>query len=156
MIYVFDTNVFRALGNFYPDNFPSIWENISNYILEGNLISVKEVYNELELQSTHEHIIEWSKKNKGIFLPPTIEEIEFIKQIFQVNHFQQLIGKSQILKGQPVADPFLIASAKVNNGCVVTEESDKENAARIPNICRNFNIECINLKQFMEDNNWQF
>ena len=52
--------------------------------------------------------------------------------------------------------PFIVAAAKVINGCVVTEESKKPNAPNIPNVCEYFNIECTNLQGFMEREGWKF
>ena len=40
--------------------------------------------------------------------------------------------------------------------CVVTEEIYRPNAAKIPNVCEYFNIECINLQQLMIREGWQF
>jgi hypothetical protein len=38
------------------------------------------------------------------------------------------------LCGSPVADPFVIACAKVSNGAVVTQEVKKEGGLKIPNV----------------------
>ena len=99
---------------------------------------------------------QWAKKNKRLFFAPSAEELQFVNEIFAVAHFQQLIEMQKILSGRPVADPFVIAKAKVEHGIVVTEESYKENAAKIPNVCEHFGIECINLEDFMQKENWQF
>ena len=61
-----------------------------------------------------------------------------------------------MLRGTPVADPFVIACAANNHGTVVTEEDLKDHAARIPNVCYHFKIPCINLKEFMKLQDWQF
>jgi hypothetical protein len=50
----------------------------------------------------------------------------------------------------------LIAKAKVLNICVVTEEKLKDNAAKIPNVCQNFDVCCMNLEQFMQKERWSF
>lgn len=71
-------------------------------------------------------------------------------------HFQQLVEKKKILKGGPVADPFVIAKAKVEGAILVTEEAFKENAAKIPNVCEYFKVEYINLEDFMQREGWQF
>ncbi len=134
MIYVFDTNSFRVLSNYYPDIFPTVWENINLLVNNSNLISVREVYKELE-RGSESFIIDWSKENKKIFFTPTQNEMVFVSQIFSVTHFQNLVTKKQRLKGTSVADPFIIAAAKVKKGCVVTEEVFKPNAAKIPNVC---------------------
>jgi len=73
-----------------------------------------------------------------------------------VQHFQAMIRKKERLKGKPVADPFVIAKAKISGVWVVTQEKLKENAAQIPNVCKHFEIPCINLEGFMEKENWTF
>ncbi len=55
-----------------------------------------------------------------------------------------------MLKGIPVADPFIIAAAKVHKGCVVTQESLKLGGARIPTVCADLKVECIDLEKFLE------
>jgi hypothetical protein len=73
-----------------------------------------------------------------------------------VPHFQQVIDRKKILKGGFVADPFVIAKARVERRAVVTMERLKANAARIPNICEHFEIGCLSLERFMEEENWIF
>lgn len=80
MIYVFDTNSFRVLGNYYPDRFPSFWE-----MFDG-----------------------------------------------------------------------LVAAAGARGGCVVTEEANTQNAAKIPNVCEHFGVDCTNVEGFMERESWTF
>lgn len=100
--------------------------------------------------------MDWAKSNKNIFTTPNSNELQFVGQIFQVAHFQALIGEKQRLKGTPVADPFVIACAKRSNGTVVTEERFKPNAAKIPNVCAHFGIGCISLEDFMQHQAWKF
>lgn len=81
----------------------------------------------------------------------------FVAQIFEVRHFQTLIKLQERLRGKPVADPFVIAKARViENGCVVTTEKEKKNAAQIPNVCDHFQIQHMNLETFMQEENWTF
>lgn len=54
------------------------------------------------------------------------------------------------------AAPFVIARAPVIKGTVVTAEKFKPNAVNIPNICRQFSLECVSLEQFMELEGWIF
>lgn len=79
-----------------------------------------------------------------------------MRDIFAVPHFQHLVRTQERLQGKPVADPFVIAKAKLLKGCVVTEENRRPNAAKIPNVCDYFNIDCVNLEGFMEKENWIF
>lgn len=156
MIYVFDTSSLRALQHFYPGVFRSIWNGLDALVERNELISTREVWNELERQNVSDDVLAWAKRNKQIFTKPNAVEQQFVAQIFKVRHFQGLIGEQQRLKGTPVADPFVIACAKAHNGTVVTEERLKENAAKIPNVCAHFKVPCISLEVFMQQQGWSF
>ena len=87
---------------------------------------------------------------------PNNAELEFVNKIFSINHFRQLISNKSILRGTPVADPFVIARAAILSGTVVSEESYKPNASKIPNVCEYFGIRCIKLGDFLRENGWTF
>lgn len=67
-----------------------------------------------------------------------------------------MIRNKERLQGKPVADPFVIARAKVLNCQVVTTEVFRDNSAKIPNVCKYFSVQCINLEKFMEQEGWTF
>jgi hypothetical protein len=156
MIYVFDTSSIRSLQHFYPSVFKTIWDGLDGLVQQQNLISTREVWNELERQNVSADVFAWAKKNKQVFTTPNAAELQFVAQILQIKHFQSLIGEQQRLKGTPVADPFVIACAKITGGTVVTEEQLKANAAKIPNVCAHFNVPCIDLEKFMQQQGWAF
>lgn len=156
MIYVFDTSSFRVLRNFYPARFPSFWDGFNPLVAQGDVVSVREVRRELELLLDKPHLREWVTNHESLFLQPSSEEMGFVAKIFAIPHFQGLIGEKQRLNGSPVADPFVIASAKVRRGCVVNEERLRPNAAKIPNVCQHFGIQCTNLEGFMQRLGWSF
>ena len=158
MKYVFDSaSLINLFKHYYPERFPTLWEKFDILVSEEELISVREVFN--EIGSSEDSLANWAKEKKNIlFLETTAEEFKFVAEIFQVRHFhfQAMIRKQERLKGKPVADPFVIARAKILNACVVTQEKNTENAAKIPNVCEHFEIPCINLEGFMEKENWTF
>jgi hypothetical protein len=156
MIYVLDTSAFIVMGHYFPSRFPGFWRKFDQLVGDRRIVSVKEVYRELDNEAAREHLRAWVKTNKAIFLAPTPQETAFISSIFQISRFQALLNKKALLRGRPVADPFVIASARVNGGCVVTEEARKEGAARIPNVCDHFHVECINLEAMMAREGWTF
>ena len=156
MIYVLDNNSLRVLGNYYPTRFPTLWQSVDRLVANGRLISTREVRNELDRLNRSDFIKDWVDQHKAIFLTPTRAETAFVQQIFAVAHFQQNLSKKSVLQGTPVADPFVVALAQVKGGTVVTEEGFKPNAAKIPNICRHFNIPCKSLEQMMETEGWSF
>lgn len=165
MIYVFDTSSLRSLQHFYPSVFKSIWDGLDALVNQGKLISTREVFSELERQAVSEEVMQWAKTHKALFATPTGAELQFVAEIFKIKHFQGLIGAQQRLKGTPVADPFVIACARINKATVVTEEgwqhggkplTLKPSAAKIPNVCAHFNIPCIDLEAFMHQQGWAF
>jgi len=155
MIHVVDTSSFRELERYYQDVFPTFWKLFQADVDAGGVVSVREVRRELEA-CPETNVIAWAKGNPGIFKPPTEAEAVFVGQIFAVPHFKQLISAKAQTTGQPVADPFLIAAAKACGGTVVTQEREKPNAAKIPNVCGHFGISCTTLEGFLKDKSWSF
>lgn len=150
-MYVVDTNVFISLGLYYPKRFPTIWERVNSLADSGNLVSVREVRRELETNCSSDHVLNWVKEYRHIFHIPTNEECEIVVEIFQKPQYLGFVKRDNILKGRPVADPFIVAAAKIGNFCVVTQESNKpKGAARIPTVCKDFDIECIDLEGLLE------
>ena len=156
MIYVFDSSpLIDLFRHMYPDRFPSLWVNFDALVSEHRIISVLEVRN--ELVGRGDRLSDWVKGHRGFFLAPTANELGFVTEIFKVAHFQTLVRRKEQLQGKPVADPFVIAKAQaLEQGCVVTQEVKKPNAARIPNVCEHFDIPCLNLEAFMAHEEWRF
>ena len=149
-MYVIDTNVFISLGLYYRKRFPTIWERVDNLADSGDLVSVREVRRELENNCSSEHVLNWVEKYRHIFHIPTNEECQIVSEIFRKNQYLCFVKKNNILKGMPVADPFIIAAAKAKGFCVVTQESNKSKGARIPTACVDFGVDCIDLEGFLE------
>ena len=156
MTYVFDTNSFRVIGHYYPEQFPSFWDEFNQATETGKIISVREVLRELDHVASISHLATWVEQHRSIFITPNAATTQFVSTIFSVPHFRALVSEKNRLAGRPCADPFIIALAKVINGCVVTEEKEKSNAPKIPNICRHFGVDCTNLQGFMEREDWSF
>jgi hypothetical protein len=149
-VYIFDTNVFYALGHYYPSRFPTIWERIDSLAEEGELLSVKEVKRELEGNCPAEFVEEWVKKYRKIFHSPSGEEMTIVAEMFKKEQYRGFVKRQNILKGLPVADPFIVAAAKVLGAHVVTQESSKPGGARIPTVCHDLRVKCLDLEKFLE------
>ena len=156
MVYVFDTSSFIVIGHYYPEQFPSFWDKFNQTVEVGNIISVREVFRELDQDASVPHLSDWIENHRSLFVIPNASVTQFVSTIFSVPHFQTLVSEKNRLAGRPCADPFIIALAKVMNACVVTEEKEKPNATKIPNVCRHFGIDCTNLQGFMEKEGWTF
>jgi hypothetical protein len=151
-VYVFDTNVFITLGNYYPSRFPTIWQRIGELVGSGGIISTREVCHELDNACGEDHIHLWIEDHKDIFTIPTNEECEIVRQIFHDKQNLGLVKLKSIKKGIPVADPFVIALAKIKKYAVVTQETYN----RMPSVCQKIGVECINLEEFLKRENLRF
>lgn len=156
MIYVFDNSSISKLKHFYPTVFQSIWTELDSFIENGSIISTREVLNELKRGVANPVIDAWIDKNKHIFQMPTHDELIFVREILAHKSFTSSIGQKQTMAGTPVADPFIIALAKIKNGIVVTEEKPKENSAKIPTICNHYNIRYMDLEEFLNSQNLKY
>jgi Domain of unknown function (DUF4411) len=156
MIYVLDTNVFKVLSHYYPGTFLSLWNNLDDLVDRGLIISVREVFDEVEAGGNAEFVVDWAKKHKKIFLMPGAAETSFVAQIFAVSHFQGLVSQQALLRGNPVADPFVIAAGKTKSATVVTQEKLKPNSPKIPNVCKHFGINCVDTETFLTQQGWRF
>jgi len=155
-MYIIDANTLIVIfRHYYISRFPTFWTNYNQIVQSGDLVSVREVYNEISNHSD-DSLTAWSKANKSFFEDINETEISYVSEIFAISHFQTLISKRSILLGKPVADPFIIAKARDKSAIVVTQELYKPNSARIPNVCEHFGIKYCNLEKFMEYENWEF
>ena len=155
-MYVFDTSPLSTLfKNYYRYRFPSLWGQFDDLVETGEIVSTREVLYEIQ-DGPVESLTDWSNSNKSLFTTPSAAEGAFVAQIFLVPHFRHNIEQRKLLKGGRNADPFVIAKAGVENGTVVTMETLKPHAAKIPNICDHFSIPCISLEEFMEAEDWRF
>jgi hypothetical protein len=157
MPYIFDTNSMAALSHYYPKRFPTFWKLFDKAIDAEEVVSVREVSRELDNHTfLQPWLADWIKQHKTMFRVPTADEMQFVSEIFKVKTFQTLVGEKQRLRGTPVADPFVIACAKISGGTVITQEVLKEGGSRIPNVCDHFEINWTNLEGFLAANNWEF
>ena len=157
--YSLDTSTLsQVYGSIYKGRFPSFWSRFDALIISGRAVSVSEVEEELRNARGLPGVVqELRQLNDEFFSLPTAAEQGFVAQIIRVQHYRNLLSAKAIQTGTPVADPFVIAKAGASPGmCVVTEEKASPNAAKIPNVCDYFNIDCINLEQLMIREGWQF
>lgn len=149
-MYVADTGAFYSFGNYYPEHFPDFWKRINHLVEKGRFISTREVRREIRENFPFEHVIEWVKNHSGIFLTPSLNEQRFIRELFKKEKNREMIRNQHILKGFPVADPFVIAAAYVRKAKIITREVIKPGAAKIPNVCQDIGIECVGIDQFLK------
>lgn len=130
--------------NMSKKTFSPIWEAFDELIRNGLLITSTEIQDELK----DDDLIAWSKKHKEFFVPLT-KEIQ--EQVFDVlKKYPTLIKMKSSSNSN--GDPFLVATAIVNNGCIITNErpgDEKTGDYHIPNVCKGFDIPYMNLHAFI-------
>jgi len=157
MKYIFDNNTLTGIfRHYFPDSFPGFWDLFNEAVANGNILSVREVKNEINNYSRKDELEAWAKSNPEFFHDPVVKELQFITKIYSVPMFFNSINQKKLIKGDPLADPFIVAKAYVEQGTVVTLEKFKPNSGRIPNICDHFKIPCIDLQMFLRQNDWVF
>ena len=163
--YVLDTGFFVVSRGYYEKIFPSFWEELDELIDKKILSSVDQMKEEWNnYGGEQKYLEEWIKKNTQIFTNPTSEEENMVRNILKNQDFQKLISRKQREKKNPVADPFVIAKAKINKATVVTTEQlankdkngKRQGNYKIPDVCAELGIECISPEKFMEQQKWKF
>lgn len=127
--------------NMSKKSFAHIWEAFNELIENGQLISSSEIFEELK----DDDIVQWAKSHKESFLPLTREVQEKTTEILQ--QFPQII-KIQT-KGSSNGDPFLIATAILENGVIVTDEGNKNHG--IPMVCESLGISYMKLNDMLDE-----
>jgi hypothetical protein len=87
MTFVVDTSSFRELERYYIDIFPTFWELFQSEVNSGGVVSVREVWRELEA-CPETNVIAWAKNNSGIFKPPTAGGSDFRRADFRRTSFR--------------------------------------------------------------------
>ncbi len=135
-----------------PDILPELWERIGELIDAGMIVAPMDVLIELE-KKEGDTLHEWCKERDQMFLEigGYQDEISHI-----MANYPRLVDT---VKGKSGADPMVIALAMSENPglCVVTEErGGSENKPKMPYVCDQVGIRCINLLQMIRDMEWRF
>lgn len=149
-IYIVDMSSLKELHDRYPKNlFPTIWQHITSLIQNGEFYSHIEV--QREIKNTiypKDKLLQWSNKNKKIFLG--IDDCQ-INQISQIKlQYNSSYWQNEMNRPAPWADPYLIAMAICDKAIIITQEH-KTKANRIPPIAAQFGIQSSNLLEFFQE-----
>ena len=152
MRYSVDTSIFiHAWNKAYPyERFPSLWREMGVLIDKGILIAADEVKGELEVQK--DELYKWVQQRSHIYIQSTAIIQQEVTNILK--QFRGLANENSLI---PVADPFVIALAKVKDCTVITQEKGGSiKNPNIPIVCKYYKIRCIDLFEFVNEQNWSF
>ena len=155
--YSIDTSaILDAWIRYYPhDTFPSFWSRFKD--LGSSQVGVATELVEHELSKKDDGCLKWFKENNlNVFFVGLTESVQnVVTEMMRNPNYQRLVEDR---KGTFGADPFVIALAKVEDLTVVTGERASNNLTKpkIPDVCMDMGIQCINILELMRRERWQF
>lgn len=148
--------ILDAWVRYYPyDTFPSFWDRFKD--LAGSGLGIATELIEHEISKKDDGCSAWFIDNDlgGFFIGITDEVQIAVSEMLKNPNYQRLVEDR---KGTFGADPFVIALAKVESLAVVSGEraSNKIEKPKIPDVCNDLGIECINILDLMRREGWRF
>ncbi len=152
IVYSMDASSLIEAYHSYPfDIFPSLWDKLEELIKSDRLKMFELVF---DYEVKDEEIKEWCKEKE-------------LDSYIRIATDQVDQNKAQILTpllvdpdtGDSGGDPWVIALAQdLQNGVVVTQEkiSRNKDKPKIPNVCDDLGIECIDILGLMRKEKWIF
>ena len=159
-IFIADSSALIEIQQKYPhDVFGGLWKNLSGLAKNGRMVAPRHVFDEIKNYARDDYLKTWAAQHKDMFKEPTPAHYLKVKEILA--SFPHLINpKSEFEQ----ADPYVIAMAVCmasqttlvqNIRVVVTEESFSK-PQKIPDVCRNLGIKCINTIEMFRQEGWKF
>jgi len=151
--YCLDANVLiQAWQKYYNPKFcPDYWKVLIELGKQGKIFIPAAVYD--EITKTEDDLSKWLKLSNipiaEISGPVTLS----LRKVYESNPVHKNLVDN--IKGRSLADPWVIAHALHENATVVTKEEKvtalNSTKIRIPNVCQNMGIRCINDFQFIDE-----
>ena len=151
--YCLDANVLiQAWQTYYSPKFcPDYW-TLLNQLGENDRIFLPQMVFE-EITRTEDALCAWLKQSNipisRISEPVTI----CLRRIYETDPSHHFLVDNT--KQRSLADPWVIAHAMHENACVVTKEAKVTSLntpkVKIPNVCENMKVRCVNDFQLIEE-----
>lgn len=146
--YCLDSNIFIQGWNTYyaPELCPSYWDVLDNLAATGVIFAPIEVKREIE--KIQDSLHGWLKGRSYFFRDIDLEVQIVLRDI--LHNFERLVDTK---KERSMADPWVIAHAKVSGAIVVTKESYSTSPTniKIPNVCEALDVPWMNDFQFCRE-----
>jgi len=140
--YIIDTNVLIDFNDSLP---------MDVYITQWKMIICEAVFNEIKKSV---ELKQWLEKYKKLIESCYSDKVLIEAKVI-INNYPKLI---EINNPSDQSDPYIIALSKLNGFTVLTNEkySVGSKKTRIPFICKEMLIKCINTHEFYKNENWKF
>ncbi len=119
------------------------WDWFEKMVVAGKITTLKMVIQEVLAGSKSgddERIVPWVKSRQGKLADQSPDSQECTDLVGELcTYSYKKFGSAKTIEFTKGADLFLIARAKLDDGAVVTQESDRK-LVRIPTICNEFGV----------------
>lgn len=152
MIYLLDANTYiEAKNSYYDMEFcPAYWQWLDKQFAAGVAGSIDMIGR--ELKEGTDALADWVKA-RGVQFIANDDDATQTAYIAIIDYVMaQSFNPGNRDKFLEKADPWLIAKAMVTGAVVVTHESlvsDTTKKVKVPNICKQFGVGCINTFDFL-------
>ena len=158
-IYCLDANVLiQSWQKYYaPDLCPDYWDILNELGKQARIFIPEEVKNEIVVtddpDKAEDDLSKWLKRSSIPIRKPTEKVIVCWQKILQADPSHKLLVDN--IKGRSLADPWVISHAMDMNATVVTKENVESamnsKRIRIPNVCKNMGVRCIDYFEFIKE-----
>lgn len=153
--YTFDASILIAFSvESYPkDVFPTFWSNLKTLVEAGRVKIIEYVWKEVKWNSwiPYKDFESQACVYMGQLTPEEAEKIqEIVADILSATPSILKTKQNQIKSGW---DLWLIAHAKMHGLTIVTGE--KNGSGKIPEICKQLWVKCINMIDFLREIWWR-
>lgn len=152
-VYCIDTSaLIDWLERYYPAaSFPAMVEKMDGLIAEKRMLISDEVLEEARQKDAA--VKDWCETRKDALIVPTDSAVALEVRSILETHGRLVMN----LKNRNRADPFVIAVAKLRNAVVVTGElGGSEARPKIPYVCQQLGVDCINFVELIQREAWRF
>lgn len=150
-LYCIDASSLITLKSFPRNIFATVWDDLEKAIKAGQIISPEAVKRELLVYD--DDVAKWAKGVDGLFHDPTDGVLERVSSLMKT--VPELVNHAS---DRDQADPYVVALGQETGAIIVTEETSKRNnkKAKIPSVCKDLGVTCINLYGMFEKFGWKY
>jgi hypothetical protein len=132
----------------------SIWSKLNTMLEEGDITSVRCVYDEIVTDAKKpDKVSAWLKSKKLLFHTPSNQEVIFMAEAVKL--FPGLVNPAS---EKEQADAWLVAHARMKSiqdpskEYVLVNQENPNSKVKIPAACDHYGIRSISMKEFFEEN----
>ena len=148
--YSLDAGAVIGLNHHYPaDLFPDLWPQLDAVAQSGRMSMAREAIREVERKADGANT--WIQRHKARIQDPQPDDTFTVAMV--TPELRDLIDPDATV---PEGDPFVVALAKRDSLTVLTTETRRGGARKVPKVCSSLSIPCMGLVELFREEGWKF